>query len=370
MQAFPVASGISTRYLILIAKHAGGESPMGDKSRIDVREKMTGPVSMVELWRGGLLESNHLGHAVICGADGEIIQAWGDPTAVIFPRSSCKMLQALPLIESGAAEAAGLTEAQLALSCASHQGAAIHTEMVTRWLADMGMAEPDLRCGSHWPENGPAYDGLVLAGKSPCQIHNNCSGKHTGFLTLNRHLKAGSEYTEADHPLQKMILAAFEETTGESSPGFGIDGCSAPNFATSVQGLARAMAFFAAATDSGTLRQRAAHRLTRAMASFPELIDGEGGADTDLMRAMGGRVTTKGGADGVYIAIIPEKRLGIAVKIMDGAARAKEAAITALLVHVGSLAADHPVAQKRLGKELRNWRGLRTGELRLSPGFV
>jgi L-asparaginase II len=331
---------------------------------------MANPVPMVELWRGGMLESSHSGHAVICGADGEIVQAWGDPAAVIFPRSSCKMLQALPLIESGAAHAAGLTDAQLALSCASHQGAAIHTDMVTRWLADLGLAEQDLRCGSHWPDDIAARNGLVVAGETPCQIHNNCSGKHTGFLTLNRHLKAGPDYTEVDHPLQKAVRAVFEEVTGEDSPGYGIDGCSAPNFATSMHGLARAMAFFAAASEGGNARARAAHRLTRAMAAYPELVAGETRACTDLMRAMGGRVAIKTGAEAVFVAIIPEKRLGIALKIMDGGTRASEAAITSLLVRLGVLDGAHPAARKRLGVDLHNWRGLRIGELRLAPQFA
>lgn len=330
---------------------------------------MTKAIPMVELWRGGLLESVHSGHAVICGADGQIVEAWGDPAAVIFPRSSCKMIQALPLIESGAAHAAGLTEAQLALSCASHRGAAIHTDMVTRWLGDLGLQENDLRCGPQEPEDRQARDGLIRACASPCQIHNNCSGKHSGFLTLNKHLKAGSEYTEADHPVQKAVREAFEDMTGETSPGFGIDGCSAPNFATSLQGLARAMARFATADESGDARSRAAYRLTRAMVSHPELIQGAGGADSELMRAMGGQVATKGGADGVYVAILPKLRLGIALKIMDGAARAKEAAIASLLVRVGALEAGHPVAKDRLGIDLRNRRGLRVGELRISDGF-
>ncbi len=331
---------------------------------------MANAVPMVELWRGGMLESSHMGHAVICGPGGEIVQAWGDPAAVIFPRSSCKMLQALPLIESGAAKAAGLTEAQLALSCASHQGAAIHTNMVTKWLADLGLAEGDLRCGTHWPDDVPARNGLILTGDAPCQIHNNCSGKHSGFLTLNRHLKAGSEYTEVDHPLQKAVKAAFEEVTGEASPGYGIDGCSAPNFATSVHGLARAMAFFATASEDGNTRERAAFRLTRAMAAYPELVAGETRACTDLMRAMGGRVAIKTGAEAVFVAIIPEKRLGIALKITDGGTRAAEAAITSLLIRAGVLDAGHSAAQKRLGTDLRNWRGLRVGEMRLSAGFA
>ena len=330
---------------------------------------MANAIPMVELWRGGMLESSHSGHAVMCGADGEIVSAWGDPAAVIFPRSSSKMLQALPLIESGAAHAAGLTDAQLALSCASHQGAAIHTNMVTQWLGDLGLAEQDLRCGTHWPSDIPAHNGLVLAGEKPCQIHNNCSGKHSGFLTLNWHLKAGPEYTEADHRVQKAVKAAFEEVTGEASPGYGIDGCSAPNFATSVQGLARAMAYFATASETGDLRSRAAYRLTRAMAAYPELVAGETRACTELMRAMGGRVAIKTGAEAVFVAIIPEKRIGIALKIADGGTRAAEAAITSLLIRAGVLDADHPAAQKRLGTDLHNWRGLRVGEMRLTEAF-
>ena len=331
---------------------------------------MGNAVPMVELWRGGMLEGSHSGHAVICDTKGAIVQAWGDPAAVIFPRSSCKMLQALPLIESGAADAAGLSDAQLALSCASHQGAAIHTNMVTRWLADLGLAEQDLRCGPHWPDDVAARNGLILAGDTPCQIHNNCSGKHSGFLTLNRHIKGGSEYTEIDHPLQKAVRAASEEVTGEDSPGYGVDGCSAPNFATSVQGLARGMAFFAAASESGDARSRAAFRLTKAMATYPELVAGETRACTELMRAMGGRVAIKTGAEAVFVAIIPEKKLGIALKIIDGGTRAAEAVITSLLIRAGVLDAGHPAAQKRLGTDLRNWRGLKVGELRFAPGFL
>ena len=331
---------------------------------------MGNAVPMVELWRGGMLESSHSGHAVICDAGGQIVQAWGDPAAVIFPRSSCKMLQALPLIESGAADAAGLSDAQLALSCASHQGAAIHTGMVTQWLANLGLAEGDLRCGTHWPDDVAARNGLIKSDASPCQIHNNCSGKHSGFLTMNKHIKGGSEYTEIDHPLQKAVRAATEEVTGEESPGYGIDGCSAPNFATSVQGLARGMAFFAAASETGNARSKAAYRLTRAMATYPELVAGETRACTDLMRAMGGRVAIKTGAEAVFVAIIPERRIGIALKIADGGTRAAEAAITSLLIRAGVLDANHPAAQRRLGRDLRNWRGFRTGELRLAQGFA
>ena len=325
-------------------------------------------VPMVELWRGGMLESQHRGHAVICGPNG-ILEAWGDPETVIFPRSSCKMLQALPLIESGAAEAAGLSEAQLALACASHSGAAIHTDRVAHWLSDLGLADSDLRCGAHMPSDPIANKALTCSDQPPCQIHNNCSGKHAGFLTLNRHLRGGPDYVDPLHPVQQAVKSAFEEVTGEPSPGFGIDGCSAPNFATTVHGLARAMAFFAAATGTGNTRDRAAHRLIRAMMAFPELVAGEGRSCTALMRAMGGRVAVKTGAEAVFVAMIPEKQIGIALKVADGGTRASEAAICALLVRLGVLEADHPATRKRLNAVQTNWRGFETGMVHLAPGF-
>jgi L-asparaginase II len=330
---------------------------------------MTSSVPMVELWRGGLHESSHSGHAVIWGPGG-IVQSWGDPGAVIFPRSSCKMIQALPLVESGAADAVGLTDRHLALSCASHQGDTLHVEMTGRWLADLGLGEPDLRCGSHEPYGKTERDRLIRAGEQPCQLHNNCSGKHCGFLTAKQHMKAGPEYIEIDHPLQRAIKAATEEVTGESVAGYGIDGCSAPNFAVSIGGLARAMASFAAARDTGNARARAMHRLTKAMAAHPELVAGEGRACTELMRAMDHKVAIKTGAEAVFVAIIPDQQIGVAVKIIDGGTRASEAVITTILARLGVLDPAHPMAQKRLPAVQVNCRGLSVGELRLAEGFA
>ena len=327
-------------------------------------------IPMVELWRGGLLESTHLGHAVLVDETGQIVQAWGDPERIIFPRSSCKMIQALPLVESGAADAFGLTPVQLALSCASHQGAALHVNAARDWLAGIGLGEPDLRCGSHEPYDKAERDRLICDHEGPCQLHNNCSGKHSGFLTVTKHLKAGPEYVEIDHPLQKAIRAATEEVTGETVAGYGIDGCSAPNFAMSVAGLARAMAAFAKAREGGSVRERAMQRLRDAMAAHPEYVAGEGRSCTELMRAMGGRVAIKTGAEAVFIAMIPEKKLGLAMKIEDGNSRASEAALVGILTRLGVLDAAQPMAEKRLPAPQTNCRGIRTGELRLSAGFV
>ncbi len=327
-------------------------------------------VPMVELWRGGMLESLHSGHAVICDATGAIVEAWGNPDAVIFPRSSCKMLQALPLVESGAADAMGVGPSRLALSCASHQAAAVHTDLVTRWLGDLGLGDDDLRCGPQMPRDAEAMKEVLCKGESPCRIHNNCSGKHSGFLTLTRHLKAGPDYHLVDHPVQVAVRQAFEEVTGIASPGYGIDGCSAPNFATTVHGLARAMAFYAAAGDRSDTRSRAAARLVAAMTAFPELVAGEGRACTNLMRAMGGKVAVKTGAEAVFVAILPEQRMGIALKILDGAERASEAAIVALLIRLGALDPGHPVVKRYLTGPLTNFAGLAVGERRIAPGFA
>ncbi len=329
---------------------------------------MANPIDLVEVWRGDLLECVHQGHAVVCDDSGQIVQAWGDPEAIIYPRSSCKMVQALPLLESGAG--AHLTDEQLALVCASHNGAAIHTDRVGAWIKEMGLTDDAFRCGPQMPADRDARNGLIRSDQSPCQVHNNCSGKHAGFLTLTQHLNAGPEYDQIDHPVQQACKAAFEEVTQESSPMYGIDGCSAPNHACSLHGLARSMAFFASAGDRSDARSQAAAKLTQAMARHPDLVAGETRACTDLMRAMAGRVSIKTGAEGVFIAIIPEKRLGVALKITDGATRASEAAIAAILVKLGVLDAGHPATIARMTPPVKNRRDMVTGQIRPSAVLV
>lgn len=325
---------------------------------------MTHPVPMAEIWRGPYLESLHLGHAVICDEAGRILRAHGDAQALIYPRSACKMVQALPLLSSGAADAFGLGEEQLALACASHDGAMIHTARVRAWLADLGLADDDLRCGPQMPNDREERTRLICSDTRPCQYHNNCSGKHAGFLTLSKHLGAGPEYVDIDHPVQRAVRAAFEEATGQESPGFGIDGCSAPNFATTLHGLARAMAWFAGAAGRSGSASRAAARLVRAMAAHPELVAGEGRACTVLMRAAGGRAVVKTGAEGVFVAILPERRLGVALKISDGATRASECAIAALLIALGALDPGQDAARRYVNAPILNRRGIATGAIR------
>jgi len=321
---------------------------------------------LIEVWRGDFCESVHFGHVAVWHADAGLIGAFGDVETAILPRSSSKMIQALPLVESGAADAFGLSEAQLALACASHNGAAVHTDMVRAWLSSLGLDETALRCGPQWPDNLPARDGLICNHDNPDQCHNNCSGKHSGFLTLNKHLGGGPDYIDITHPVQKAVLEAFEDVTDDRSPGYGIDGCSAPNFASSLEGLARAMAQFAAADARDGLRARAMVRLRNAMMAHPLMVAGEGRACTSLMRVMNGRAAIKTGAEGVFIAIVPEARIGVALKIADGATRASEAAITQLLCAIGVLDPADPVAQTYMTGPIRNRREIVTGQYRIA----
>ena len=238
------------------------------------------------------------------------------------------------------------------------------------WLNDLGLAETDLRCGPQVSRDRDLRTAMIKADQAPCQLHNNCSGKHTGFLTLGRHLKAGPEYIDPDHPVQRAVLDAFETVTGESSPGFGVDGCSAPNFATTMTGMARAMGFFAGAHARGDALSQAAARLVAAMIAHPAHVAGEGRACTELMRATTEPVALKTGAEGFFIAILPQRGLGIAVKAQDGATRAAECAIAALLVRYGVLQADHPATRRYLNAPVLNRRGIDTGTIRAAEELL
>ena len=315
---------------------------------------------MAKIWRGDFLECVHRGHAVIANAKGEVIDGWGNPDLTLLPRSSCKMLQALPLVESGAAKNFGLRSEQLALACASHQGAALHTKLVVNWLSILGKSDIDLRCGPQDPSDKKARADLIKRGYLPCQYHNNCSGKHSGFLTLNAHQKGEAEYHDPLHPVQISVCEAFEDMTGEASPGYAIDGCSAPNFATSLKGLATAMAKMAAPQPG--VRGEACKALVQAMMEHPLLVAGDGRACSELMSAMDG-VAVKTGAEGVFTAILPSKGLGIAVKIEDGATRASEAVIAALLIQLGVLDENNPAARRRAHAPILNRAGVLTGQV-------
>lgn len=329
---------------------------------------MTNPVTIATVQRGDIIESVHSGHAVIADETGQIIEAWGDPDRVILPRSSCKMIQALPLLESGAGR--DLTDAHLALACASHEGEPRHVDLVGRWLGDIGLTEESLLCGPEESRVKDYRDEMIRERRSPGRTLNNCSGKHTGFLMLSQHLKAGPHYVATDHAVQVAVRSALEDVTEAPSPGYGIDGCSAPNFATTMHGLARAMASFAAATEGVSERQSAMVRLRQAMMAHPGLVSGRIASCNDLMSAAPGKIAAKTGAEGVYIAILPEQKIGIAVKADDGAKRAATAAIAALLVRRGVVSADNPKIAAWLEQPVMNRDNILTGHVRASAALM
>jgi len=327
---------------------------------------MTNPI-LVEITRGGRVESVHRGTVAIARSDGSLLAALGDVEAVTFPRSSLKMVQALPLLESGAAEAFGLSDEEIALACASHSGEPMHTERVAAWLKRIGCTVDDLACGAHPSRYEPVIARMIKEGEKPTRLTNNCSGKHTGFLTVARHWDVATKgYEHHDHPVQAAVTKALAELSGITHDiPYGIDGCAAPAFALPTASFARVLAQFADPSAQAAPRAKAMRRIVAAMTAHPDLVAGTGRSDTVLMRAAKGRAAIKAGAEAFYAGIVPEAGLGIALKIDDGAGRAAETAIAAILDKLG-LAGDDKAARDLVRAPILNTRNAEVGERRPS----
>lgn len=326
---------------------------------------------LVELTRGKLVESIHRGAIAIVHASGSVVRSVGEIEDPVYPRSSLKPLQALPLLESGAADAFSLNDEEVALACASHSGEPMHTERVRAWLARLGLSGADLACGPHPVRDESTRTAMLCAHEEPTAIHNNCSGKHSGFLTLAKHLQAPTKgYERVDHPVQIAVRQVIAELGGvDTDMPWGVDGCAAPNFALSLMSFARALAQFTQPERHAPARAAAMRRILGAMTRYPELVSGTGRACAILMRAAGGHVAVKTGAEGVFAAIIPEKRLGIALKIDDGATRASETAMATLLERLGVL--DSSDAASRLAHgPILNTRAMVVGECRAASALT
>ncbi|HXC54984.1 MAG TPA: asparaginase [Rhizomicrobium sp.] len=324
---------------------------------------MTNPI-LVEITRGELVESVHRGSIAVVDAAGVVKLALGDVTSAVYSRSSLKPIQAMVLVESGAAEAFGLGDEEIALACASHSGEPMHTERVAAWLTRIGLGESDLACGAHPARYEPVAEAMIRAGQKPTQIFNNCSGKHAGFLTVARHWDvATAGYERVDHPVQRAVAAALRELSGAGELAWGIDGCTAPNFATSLTQFAHAAARMAAPDNLAKRRADAARRILGAMTQHPELMSGTGRACAVLIRSSGGRAAVKTGAEGFFGGWLPTLGLGVALKIDDGAGRAAETAIAAVLDRLGLLG-DDPKAKALLRASILNTRGTVVGERR------
>jgi len=325
---------------------------------------------LVEVTRGDRVESSHIGSAVVVDAKGGIIFALGDVERAVYPRSAVKALLALPLVETGAADRLGLTAAEIALACSSHSGEIMHTQAAASMLRKAGRDVGCLECGTHWPMRDAAAQALAASGALPSALHNNCSGKHSGFICLA--CDSGTDpagYIQPEHRTMEMVTAALAETTGAvlDARNRAVDGCSIPTYAIPLSALAMAFARFGSGIGLHADRALAAGRIRNAVAAHPLMVAGTGRFDSRLMTALGARVFSKSGAEGVFCAAIPELGLGLAVKCDDGAGRAAEVVTAALIER---LLPDLGDAIDELARPtLTNWNGIAVGGMR-SVGVV
>jgi L-asparaginase II len=334
---------------------------------------MNNPV-LVEILRGAVVESRHRGAAVVMDAEGRTVLAFGDVARPVFPRSAVKAFQALPLIESGAADRYGLTEAEIALAVSSHSGQPGHAETAAGVLAKAGRDEGCLECGWHWPLNEEAGRDLARAGRTPSALHNNCSGKHAGFVCLACHLgEDPAGYVRPDHRVQREVKAAMEEITGvaHDEEAAGVDGCSIPTYAIPLTAMATGFARLATGVGLSADRAAAAARIRAAAAAHPWNVAGEGRFDTVLMSAFGRRIFSKTGAEGVYCAALPDEGLGVALKADDGGTRASETMLAGILARVMTLSDEERTRlEPHTHRVLKNWRGIEVGTVRAAGALA
>ncbi|HZP99366.1 MAG TPA: asparaginase [Reyranella sp.] len=330
----------------------------------------THPV-VIEVTRGPVVESRHEGIAAVVRADGSVAESWGDIDARILPRSANKPIQAMAFVESGAVEKFGLGNEHISLACASHNGEKRHVETVRAWLGKVGLSEADLECGTHPPRLQASIEALVRENAAPTPAFNNCSGKHSGFLTTAvTYGEPTKGYITYDHPVQRRLREVMSDLAGENADDYpyGTDGCGIPTLATPLRSLARAMASMADPSRLSSKRAEAAQRIRAAINAEPFMMAGTGRFCTRLNGALPGVVQIKTGAEGVYCGMLPGLKLGIAVKMWDGAGRAAEIAMATILGHLGVL----PAAQKDelLHPPVKNVVGLLVGEMRRAKSWL
>ena len=330
---------------------------------------MTNPV-LVEITRGPLIESVHRGAIAVSDAKGRLRMAIGDVQRAIFPRSALKPIQAVPLIESGAAEKFALSDEEIALACASHSGEPQHTQPIAAWQERIGCTVADLACGPHRPMHEGTATAMIRSGEKWTPLHNNCSGKHTGFMTLARGLGVPVEgYQQVEHPVQRAVETTLKELAAVPGPlPYGVDGCTVPNFALSLAALARGMAALADTNGLEAGRAAACSHVVSAMIAHPDLVAGTGRPCTQLMRQTRD-IAVKTGAEGVYVAILPALGFGVALKIDDGAGRAAETAIASVLIALGAIS-DEGAAHTLAHASVLNTRGVQVGERRVPKGLL
>lgn len=341
-------------------------------TRVTLGESGANPIT-VEVTRGAIVESRHRGAAVIVDRNGGVQGSWGDVKGPVYPRSAIKGIQALPLVETGAADEFGFSDQELALACASHGGEDEHSRTASSMLAKMGLGESDLECGPHWPMYEAATREMAARGDVPDQTRNNCSGKHCGMLAVAKALgKPTRGYIKPTHAVQQRTLGVFEAMCGldMSDAPMAIDGCSVPTWGIPLENLALGFARFAAPDNLSEERAAACRRIAKAVMENPFYVAGTGRYCTEMMQALP-NVFLKTGAEGVYIAALPEYGLGVALKCDDGATRAAEVMMTMLLRHIGAIEdADMPRVERFLTVPLENRAKVHVGDIRPAAGFL
>jgi L-asparaginase II len=332
---------------------------------------------VVEVRRGEAVESVHRGAFAVTDASGKLLASWGNPETVSFMRSTAKPLQALPLLESGAAEHFGLTPKQIAIICSSHSGTDEHVQTVTSIQEQVSITEDNLICGVHPPFDSQTAQRLNQMGLASTPNRHNCSGKHTGMLALAHFLgESKTNYIELDHPVQRRVLTALAEMCAikEGEISVGVNGCSVPTFAIPIRAAATGYAQLIDPSGMGPQREGACRALVSAMTSHPRMVAGQGRLDTVIMEVTQGRLLAKGGAEGYQGIGIPPGELsqdstgfGIAIKIADGdhCGRARSAVVIELLHALGAIKPEERLVLDDLfPKKLTNYRGLNVGEIR------
>lgn len=352
--------------------HGHAHDSSGAEAHADLSGPPEAPI-LVEVTRGGMVESVHRGRACIVDSDGRVLAQWGDIQAPVYPRSAVKAIQAIPLVETGAFDAYGLSDQELALACSSHNGEIRHTRLAEAWIKRIGLTVKDYECGAHLPTDPDTAHEMIRLGETPTAFHNNCSGKHAGFLTTALHKGEPTKgYVRFDHPVQQRILGVTEQMTGQdlSRAPWGVDGCAIPTIGIPLGAIAYAMARIGDPKDLPDARAEAVTRIRRAWRAHPYLIAGKGAFDTAMMQAAGGQVLVKGGAEAVGVAVLPKQGLGIALKIDDGTPRAREVALAALIRATKALPEEMwTPAEQLLSQRVTNRNGLEVGVVRAAEGL-
>lgn len=328
---------------------------------------------LAEAVRGNWVENRHRGAFAVVDAIGRVIASAGDIERPIFPRSAIKSMQALAIFSAHADEKFHPSEEELALACASHHGEEVHTQAVSRFLERMGLGVDDLECGAHQPTNAGAREALRAAGRKPSALHNNCSGKHSGMLSVALTMGVDTHgYVERDHPVQRRVREAVETVIGEplSEDRCGTDGCSIPTFAAPLRAFAFGFARMATGQGLSPDAAAAARRLFDAATRHPHLVSGTGHPDEAIMTAFQGRVMQKVGAEAVQCGAIRDKGWGYAIKCDDGNVAASQAMLAAVLLN----SADPDAAQRKVleglkHQPIRNVRSMVVGEMRAAEPF-